>query len=313
MQIMWLATAMALIGFSQEAPEAPESPMPTFDAKSLGYVARPSGPFPNPGEIETTRLVVSIREDLDDQLLHYTDTLLEGDRVIDVAPADRKLLGLSTKPNVWLFGHSAPCKAKVGKPYAQAHDEGSVALEVGYRLKPCGKNPAPIAHLGDTPPDLRWKTAKVELSERVDLTQWKHPARQTLEGWGLAEWEGKTPTVYARIARAHNAHELGYAHYLPGTDECGSEEESTVVRIALWSGKTFSELPAVEEALGGEALVGELTFEDATIAVVATLRYQMYVWVAAMPTTWTEFRTGSYHDEDVAYSGWSVLQNPCEP
>lgn len=121
---------------------------------------------------------------------------------------------------------------------------------------------------------------------------------------------------HARVARADHAHELGFAHYYPGDeddDACGSDDETVAVGLALATEAGFIELPPVDEHVPGEFLVGELSQGDATVAVVAKLRFQMHVWTSAAPARWTRFTTGSYHDEDVAFAAWSVLLNACEP
>jgi hypothetical protein len=290
----------------------------SLHAAALGYLAYANGPFPSPGPIDAPRWVAAVHEPYgDDPLTAFTDALLEGDPVVDVEPADFERLGLPPPSRVWMFGEQGACEAKVGSAYAQAYEDGFVGLEVGYRLEACTDAPAPVVFLGEAPPDLRWSPATLELSEPVQLEEWSHPARPLLERWGLTSWDGPPPpTIYARVGKATNAHELGFAHYDPGDeddDECGSDEETIAVGLALATDQGFVELPAVDDAVPGEFLVGELLQGDETVAVVAKLRFQMHVWTRASPKAWTHFTTGTYHDEDVAFSAWSVLLDACEP
>lgn len=300
--------------------EAPTVPAPAVhvDAARLGYLAYADGPFPNPGRLESSRWVVALHEPYeDDPLTEFTQSLLDGDPIVDVEPADFERLGLPEPTKVWMFSDGKPCEATVGSAYAQAYEDGFVGLEVGYRLEPCTDAPAPVLFLGDDPPDLRWSAANLELSDPVKLDAWRHPARPVLERWGLSSWKGAPPPeIYARVARATNAHELGFAHYYPGDeddDECGSDDETVATGLALATKEGFTELPSVDERVPGEFLVGELLQGETTVAVVAKLRFQMFVWTAAAPKGWTQFTTGSYHDEDVAFSAWSVLLDECEP
>ena len=117
-----------------ETPPEP-SPVARVDASALGYLAYADGPFPNPGSLDTPRWVVAVHEPYgEDPLTEFTESLLDGDRVADVAPSDFERLGLPRSTSVWMFGDGAPCEAKLGPAYAHAYEDGFVGLEVGYSI-----------------------------------------------------------------------------------------------------------------------------------------------------------------------------------
>jgi hypothetical protein len=218
-----------------------------------------------------------------------------------------------------MFGPKGPCKAKLGEPYAYSYALGSPAFELGYELKACTKDFAPLVHLGADPPQARWQP--VDGAKTITITNpssWKHEQRAALEAMGIFDWapdedETREPTYYARLRRAGPAVlELGYVHYWPG-GEC-EEYEEVELRLGLERAGKFVELPPPDEYVSNAELVGALLADDGPLALVARESHQMYVAdLQGKKPRWRTIITGAYHDEDTAFTGWSMLEHYCGP
>ncbi len=304
-------------------PEASPTPKtPPTAAPGLRLVASAKGPFPSVDDTPGPRLVMSAASPSAGAATTFAEALLDEDGAVPVDDARAAALGLSAPDAVWMFVDGAPCRATVGERYALAYEDASLVLEVGFRLDGCGTDFAPLAHVGPTPPAIRWVAAKTDVSERITKPKrFTHPAAATLRGRGLFRWRAadpdadlpkRKPKFHVRIRTAGPIVELGYAHHWPGPD---CEEEQTVdVVLTRRVGERYVPLPPVSEYADKPELVGVLMEGDAPWAVIADERYQLQLGMFDGDTVrWTEVTTGDYHDEDTAFWGWSVLDGYCGP
>lgn len=299
---------------AQEASEPSASEVVPIEADRFAFVAMEDGPFPNAAPLRTTRVVVSI-ESPEGEAAEDAERLLSDSRGVE-RHDEPGAIGLATTPRVWMFGKAGPCEAKVGKAYVAAYDDPYLTLERGFEIESCAEDFAPLAYLGDAAPPLSWRVPTTVYYDTVaDPTEWEHATKPVLMANGLAEWEPDAPPaeISVRVHEAGKVWEIGYAHLWPHEEAC-EEEEGVDLRIGLWDGKRFDELSPVSRFAGNSELIGVLELDGDAAAVIADERYQLQLGLLDGPTiAWSEVRTGDYHDEDVAYWGWSVLEGYCGP
>ena len=287
------------------------------------YVSQKDGDFPSVGS-EQPRLILYFDHERE---IKFPDELgeafmEEGElRRLDAATAAK--LKLTPPGQVWLFGESGPCKAKLGSAYAYPYTDGMPAIEVGYLLEPCADKFAPLAYVGAEAPKAQWESAGLDVSEELgkDWKKWAHPKREAFAALGAFDWtpdedEKRRPRLHLRSLEAGAAGEVAYAWHWPG-DAC-EESESIGRAVGLWSGGKFSALPDLSEYSGAGELMGALMLGELTLVIVVKDRFQLYFSRWRGPGdgdygAWVERRTGEYHDEEVAYAGWSVLESYCGP
>lgn len=312
-----------------EAEVQPEfdGPSPPLKLDRLAYLSHGDGPFPamaDDGPRLVMRVILGGEEDVDFADLPDTDEEPPVDEYGDPlpqtldAPTARKL-GIPAVKQAWMFGPAGPCAAKLGEPYVYSYAEGAAVVELGYEITACTKDFAPVVHLGADPPHARWlPVGAAKTTPVADPKTWKHEQRAAFEAIGIFDWtpnedEKREPNYHARLRRAGPAVlELAYAHHWPGA-EC-VEYEEIEVHIGLEREGKFVALPSPGEHVSDAELVGALIVADAPVAVVARYAFQMYVAdVQAKKARWREIITGGYHEEDTAFSGWSVLEHYCGP
>lgn len=297
------------------APAPPPRAQPWVLAPpQLAYVADASGVFPSMLGTPGPRLVLAVLDD--------PPPFAEPDEpgVFDVDDETLAELGAARPRAVWMVTPKGACQATVGDGYVGHYAEGLPAYEVGYRLAPCGAGFGPLAVLADElPPELRWVAATVELDDEVDPETWEHPLRDAFVGLGLGtslDDAGRpAPARWARIVGVEGTplRQLVAVDHWPAEEACDEQE---VVANATALGGGGDELrwlsPPDDLAWGGgqAQLAGAIVDGDVPVVVVHTVRFQAGVGVrdAAGEYQWLELPTGRYHDEDVAFSGYSVRQ-----
>jgi hypothetical protein len=296
---------------SAAEPEAPAvGPARPPRTKDLLFLADEDGYFPSNGPLVEPRVVLGVHKPKAKEKALATD-LYDRGAFVDLDEDGRRRFGIAPLDSVWMFGTDGPCRAKVRGSYAQAYIETESALEIGHRIEACTKNAAPVVFVGETPPALRWVEATEEFSKPIDPKTWSHPARPLLERWGLIPKKRKPPATHIRIERAANAHNLAFAHHWP-PDVVEFEEENVVGACALQTPSGFVELPH-DSVMSPGLLAGALVDNGQAQVVFLSYEYQLRVWTAAEPGRWTEFTTGIYHEEEIVYFGWSVLEDGGEP
>lgn len=336
-----LVTTLAVGGCAHARPEPPRSlPTPAAVApkaegprpeavvlapEQLAFVTDAAGGFPSMLSTPIPRLVLAVLEepppfakattadDTDD------DAGLELDQVIEVDDEVLAQHGLARPPVVWLVTPDGACQATLGVGYVGHYAEGMAAWEVGYLLAPCASVFAPLAVLvEDVPRRLRWGAAEAELGGEVDLATWQHPLRERFLELGLGEArnEAGEPAPQRRVqvdtVSGTPLRQLIAVDYWPAEDAC-DEEEAVTIRSGLWDGRALQWLSPPETSDPSPRdpeLVGALVDGDVPVAVAYTVEFQLHVALrrATSEYQWLELVTGSYHDEDVAFSGYSVRQ-----
>jgi hypothetical protein len=301
------------------APATPRSrPSPIVLAPAeLAYVADAGGGFPSMLSTPGPRLVLAVL----DEPPAFVDAEAEG--VQDVADEALATIGVARPSAVWLPTPSGTCRAALGSGYVGHYAEGVVAYEVGYHLKPCAPVFGPIGVLADdAPPELRWVAATVELDEQVELDAWAHPMREAFLELGLGthvdEAGAPAPVRAARISTVEGTslRQLVAVDHWPAPEPC-NEVEAVTIGTGLWDGTALRWLPTPEPTPWEPhepQLVGALVDGRVPVVVVYTVRFQAMVGTrdAAGEYRWSEISTGRYHDEDVAFSGYSRRQH-CGP
>jgi hypothetical protein len=308
-------------------PVEPTSPSPTAPLRvdTLAFVASTGGPFPSMSDEASPRLVLHVDVELDhagrEQL---ASKLLDAGGFSRLDADAAALVELTPPREVWLFGSSGPCAAKLGSAYGLAYEEGPRALELGYLLEPCTGDFAPIAQLDAQPPPAIWTSAATtdthELSSTSDWAKWKHDKRAAFEAIGALAWapnedETRRPDLHVRVREAESIVELGFRWHWPAPDCMESELGKSV--FGSWNNDRFTPLPQLDpddEFLEGE-LVGVLALAGRPIAIVSAAKFQMYVAIGTGTgfAAWAQKLTGAYHDEVTATAGWSVLEHDCSP
>ena len=301
-----------------KVPEKPPLPAETIpielEAERFAFVAYDDGPFPNVAPAQWPRVVVSI-DNPEGEDAKLAERLTADDRGWE-AHQDPATIGLPPPPTIWMFGAEGACQAKVGPAYVSAYEDAYLTLERGFRIEPCTKTFAPVAFLGPEAPPMRWRVATNEYYETVEPATWDHPVRATLMARGLAQWDADAPPpdeIIVRIRKAGAIAELGYAQHWPNEDDC-AEDQAIDQTVGFWDGAAFEPLPSVNEYAGSPELVGVLELDGKPRVAIGDLSFQLQLGVLeGRDVTWTELPTGDYHDEDVAYWGWSVLDGYCGP
>lgn len=303
---------VSVVETSEPQPSKPVTV--ALEVDKLVLVTMEDGPFPSPAPLDVPRVVISI-ENPEGEAADHAERLVGNDDGYELHD-DPASIGLPSKPRVWLFGAAGVCEAKVGKAYATAYDDPYLTLERGFVVEPCVDSFAPLAYVGPAAPALRWRAAKSVFFDAVeDPAKWEHATKPVLVANGLTEWEPDAvpAEVFVRVREAGKVWEIGYAHHWPHDESC-EEEQAIDLRTGLWDGETFEELAEVGPFGRRSELVGVLDLEGEPAVVVADERYQLQLGlVNGRKVVWKEVRTGDYHDEDVAYWGWSVLDGYCGP
>ncbi len=297
---------------AQDAASPAPAPLPTraLVPAELGYVRVRS--LDERGDIPQLVFVQEMEDELDSD----TGPSFEEHPTAD----DARARGLPEVSEVWLFGPDGPCRARQVRIFADHYEDVVPTLELGWELEACADEFAPVAHLGPSPPALRWIDAEVRHAGPLERASWKDPLADALEDQGL--WEATPddtgpqvdPSFFTRVAEAGPVVELSYAQHWPG-DACEEYEHTSTVIYAR-EGEALIELPTSDEIYGSPELVGALVDEDGLVATVATHAFQ--IWIGTGPLEpdryrWTEIHTGNYHEEDTAYWAWSVLEAYCGP
>ena len=325
-------------GPERPATATPESPTPSWaptqstgpldegqdealappDPKTLRYVANAVEDYPYFGKPDALRLIVLIVElEEGDVWFDFTNALADGDRSVPLDPALEQRHHLRPEDDVWLIGPEGPCKTALGPGHATAVTEsGYAVLEVHYEVRRCTDAPSPVAYVGSEPPPVTWVPVAQDFHDLLEEPDaWQHPKRAALVKMGLLEWDADAgvPDVVVRIHEAGDVVELGYAHHWPA-DTCEEEEESVWLELGEWRDDHLEPLPEFEHPYAGVELVGALQGPKGLWAVVADSQFQLQLgFDSAAGWSWTELSTGVYHDEDIAFWGWSVLENYCGP
>lgn len=309
-------------GSARPEPEVERVSPP--ELATLRYVANAVEDFPYSGKPDTLRLIVQIIEPEEpeegkkaDPWYAFTEQLADGDHTVPLDPALEAEHAFRPSQDVWLFGADGPCKTELGPGFAWAETEsGYLTLKIGYEVERCTKAPSPIVYLGDEPPPVKWTPIEQTAYEMLEDPQtWQHPKRAALEKLGLLEWDAEDgdPDIVVRIHEAGDIVELGYAHHWPA-DTCEEEEQGIYLEVGRWVGDHVEPLPAYEHPYAHVELVGALYGPNGMWAVVADSQFQLQLgYSSEAGWSWTELQTGVYHDEDIAYWGWSVLENYCGP
>lgn len=293
----------------------PAEPVPAaIEVEKFAFLARDHSPFPRAAPIRKPHVLMSI-DNPEGETAELAERLVASDDGYELHD-DPSAVGLSSKPKVWMFGPAGPCEAKVGKAYVAAYDDPYLTLERGWVIEECVERPAPLVYVGPAAPSLRWREVdSVFFDEVEDPAKWEHATKPVLVANGLTEWEPDAVPggVFIRVREAGKVWEIGYAHHWPHDEAC-AEEQAIDLRIGLWDGESFEEFPAVSRFAGSSELVGVLELDGEPVVVVADDHFQLQLGrVTGRKVTWKELRTGDYHDEDVAYWGWSVLDGYCGP
>lgn len=279
----------------------------------LAYVADASGVFPSMLGTPGPRLVLAV--------LDEPPPLVEPDALGVHEVADEALaeLGLPRPPAVWLVTPGGACQAELGGGYVGHYAEGPPAYELGYLLQPCAAGFGPLAVLADdVPARLRWIAATVQLDEPVDLPAWTHPLRAAFHELGLGasvDDAGRpAPVRRARILAVEGTplYQLVAVDHWPAEEAC-DEQEVVTLGTALVDDEGLRWLvPPEAFAWDPDQAQLEGALVDGGVAVVSVhaVRFQAGLAIrdAAGDHQWIELDTGRYHDEDVAYSGYSVRQ-----
>lgn len=289
----------------------PDEPAPgpiTLEVDKLAFLARDYSPFPQAAPIRKPRVVISI-ESPEGDAADLAERLVSSDDGYELHEDP-------TKPKVWMFGATGPCEAKVGQAYVAAYDDPYLTLERGFVLEPCDERAAPLVYVGPAAPSLRWRAADNVFFDAVkDPAKWEHATKPVLVANGLTEWEPDAvpAEVFVRVREAGKVWEIGYAHHWPSVADC-DEVQAIDLRMGFWDGEAFAELPPVSRFASNSELIGVLELDGEPAVVIADDHFQVQLGVVnGRKVAWQEVRTGDYHDEDIVYWGWSVLDGYCGP
>lgn len=302
---------------SSTAPDTSQSraQWTPLSTDGLRYIALREGYFHSNGSIDRAdpRVAVIQYPQTEGQRT-FTAAHEESGEVVTLTPALVQQLDLETPKAVWLFGEDGPCRATLRDAYAVVQYEIEPILERGFFLEACTDDYAPVGWVGEQPPDLRWHHASFEFDEIVENPDaMEHPAREQLVELGLLDNidpdTKKKAVTHVRILMAGPVTEFGVMQHWPHPEDC-EEMESGAVRTALWDGTGVPQWLDAGDRFSSPELMGTLTLDGSVAAIVYDERFQMYVQTS---TDYLEFLTGDYHDEDVAFWGWSVLEGYCGP
>lgn len=296
----------------EDAKEALVADWAPFDASKLQYLASEGGDFHSNIEDKGPRLATITYPDGD--VANAFAEQHEGSGTVMLSPEQIKTLGLKKPKAVWMFGPEGPCKAKPKRAYATVVFEASTVIETGFFLKGCTSDYAPVAYVGKKPPPAKWNGATRTMDDIVKNPKaFKHPARKQLVELGLLDNRhsetNKTAVTHVRITEAGPVTEFGVMQHWPHPEDC-EEEQSGGVTPALWDHKSPPQWLRVGDEYQDPELVGTLTLDGKVAAIIFEESFNMYIQTQS---AYTEVLTGDYHDEDVAYWGWSVLDGYCGP
>lgn len=283
-----------------------------FDASKLMYLPSEDGPFTSFIEEKGPRLarVFYPNGEVENAFGNEHETsgtvMLTAKQVTDLKVEKPKA--------VWMFGSDGPCRAKIKKPYATVMYDAGMVIETGFFLEACTTDYAPVAYVGKKPPPAKWHSATPSFDEIVKKPKsFKHPGRKLLVDLGLLDTRHtetkKKAVTHVRIREAGPVTEFGVMQHWPHPEDC-EEEASGGVVPALWDHKSPPQRLDPGDEYDQPELVGSLTLDGKVAAIIYDESFNMYVQTK---NAYTEVLTGDYHDEDVAYWGWSVLDGYCGP
>ncbi|MCX4243251.1 hypothetical protein [Paraliomyxa miuraensis] len=291
------------------SPKAPR----VIAREQLAHVGYDTGVFPTMLGTPGPRLVLAVL----DSLPAFSE--LEVDEVRDVDDEALAGIGVVRPPSVWLVTPAGACPATLKDGYVGYYAEGPEAYEVGFHLVPCAADFGPLAVVAELPPhELRWVPAEVELDDRVEPSAWEHPLRDAFVELGLGTHQDDAgtpaPARWARIMAVPGTplRQLFAIDHWPAEEACDEHEVVSSGLVMMGDEGPAWLLPPEDLGWGGgEAqLVGALVQGEVPLVVVQRVRFQAGLGLRDRDGgyQWFELDTGRYHDEDVAYAGYSVRQ-----
>lgn len=259
----------------------------------------------------------------------------EDDSSLDPHPLDPALLAsLELAPphsTIWLVDDEGVCEARLAAPIVAIYTEVDPTLELSWRLEGCDPDRAwaPIGLFTLAPPEqLRYVEAQLERSEAIEparvegraATLVRENAAEIVEASKEASepppdewWIRELAIPDTDIAQVQFAG-LWRDHPARGEDYDDCSETATITRwTADWAEPEFSPFDANEDADYGwdeSELVGAFVIGRKAKWLVYTVQLQaLLVGPSRAPEL---IVTGDYHDEVVAFAGWSPAAS-CEP